>query len=128
MEISLIWLIIIIIIVIVVSCIICYYIMHNIYKSQVQSAAWTTLKYNHPDLELLFRKHAHDREFFDRVDKLMIVQDINTFNTLVQEFIYIYPDFASHMNSLTLPNDDVWKRFLNHRVLAKLIFDSIKPM
>lgn len=116
----------ILVITIVVS-IIVYYIMKAQYKRKIKHASWETLKRNHPDLEKLFCKYAFDSNFFEHVDQLMIVDNIDDFNTLVSEFTTLYPDFNDHMKSLQMSNSETWRRFCNRRALAKVVFDSIRP-
>lgn len=119
------WIIIILLVIIIVI-VICYYAFQAYYKHKLKSASWDTLKRNHPALEKLFRKYQYDKTFFAHVDELMEVEDIDAFKTKVAEFIQVYPDFENHMKSLQLTTQDTWKRFQNHRSLAKMVFTSLK--
>jgi hypothetical protein len=126
MNISSHYFILIIVIIVIIVSVICYYFFKYQYKEKVRRASWETLKRNHPDLEKLFRKYSADPKFFKHVDELMTVKTLEDFKSLVDNFVNLYPDFDTHMKSLKLSNTEIFDRFLNHRSLAKIVFDSIR--
>ena len=105
--------------------------MHNrndqVFKTQLATASWHTLEQAHPELARLLRMHGHDAVLFTTIDDLLNVQTIDEFTLKANQLAQSYPDFKSHLKSITSSNEDTWARFQVHRELARSVFQSLKP-
>lgn len=104
----------------------CYYYCRQECQNKLRAAAWETLRRNHPALERLFRRYAAEPDFFASLDRLMQVETSISFQEQVAALTKKYPDFAEHINSLTFTSEETWRRFQNHRALAKVVFSALR--
>jgi hypothetical protein len=110
----------------ILLCIISYSKLWH-YKNHIKSTSWETLKFNHPELEILMRKHLNDKPFFQHLDHLMASEDFDAFYQNLDKFVQQYPDLQEHILSLNLSKNEMWRRFFGQRDIARVVFDSIKP-
>jgi hypothetical protein len=90
----------------------------------LKEAVRSTLQRNHPELAVLFEKP--DKELFNLIDKLLVVKDFKEFKEQCVVLSQKYPLFDAHVKAMKLPEQEVYKRFLNHRAIAKPLFDVLK--
>ncbi len=98
------------------------------FKQKFAASSWDTLEHAHPEFAILLHKHENDPVLFDHIDTLLDVKTISEFNTQIKNMIQEYPDFKTHLESISSSNNDLWSRFLAHRSLAKSVFYSLKPV